>query len=111
MVKRKTPCLTFNDLIKKHDIKNIDLLQIDAEGYDGELICSIDFDNIKPKFIRYEDRHVQRVYDQKLTSVSSSDVTNYLTKHGYVNGKVTNGFDRVSISSSYYNKRLQLTYL
>lgn len=99
MIKQKTPCLTFNDLIKKHNIKNIDLLQIDAEGYDGELICNIDFNSVKPKFIRYEERHVQRVYDQKLTSVSSSDVTDYLTKQGYVNGKVTNGFDRVSISS------------
>tara|TARA_B100002019_G_scaffold115210_1_gene99114 strand:- start:3747 stop:5216 length:1470 start_codon:yes stop_codon:yes gene_type:complete len=99
MIKQKTPCLTFTDLLSKYNIDSIDLLQIDAEGYDGELICSINFDQIKPKFIRYEDRHVQRVYEQKLTSVSSSDVTNYLAKNGYVNGKVSNGFDRVSISS------------
>ena len=26
-------------------------------------------------------------------------ITNYLAKNGYVNGKVSNGFDRVSISS------------
>jgi FkbM family methyltransferase len=98
MVKKKTSCLTFTDLLNKHNVKRIDLLQIDTEGFDGEIICSIDFSRIRPKYIRYEEKHIQRVFDQNMTSVSSQNVTDYLRKHGYITGGVTNGFDRVSIS-------------
>lgn len=99
MIMKKTPCLTFDDLLKKHNIKKIDLLQIDTEGFDGELVCSIDFTKIRPKYIRYEEKHIQRVYEQNMTSVSSKDVTDYLTQNRYIVGDVTNGFDRVCFSS------------
>lgn len=101
MVKKKTPCLTFTDLLNKHNVKHIDLLQIDTEGFDGEIICSIDFSRIRPKYIRYEEKHIQRVYDQNMTSVSSKDVVNHLTHHNYVIGDVLNGFDRVCVASEF----------
>ena len=95
MLKKKTPCIKFSDLIRKYDITNIDLLQIDIEGYDGTLLRSIDFDLIKPKFIRYEDKHIDTALKDGLTEISSKQVIEYLKSNGYTVGNRTNGFDRV----------------
>ena len=51
-------CTTIHDLLKKHSIQNIDLLQIDTEGYDYEIIKTIDFDVLKPKLISFESEHL-----------------------------------------------------
>ena len=95
MIKQKTPCITFSDLVLKYNISKIDLLQIDVEGYDGTLLMSIDFNKIKPKFIRYEDKHIDTVLRDNLTNVSSKDVVEYLQSVGYEVGNRTNGFDRI----------------
>ena len=47
-------CVTLQDLLVKHNITDLDLLQIDAEGYDYEILKSIDFQRIKPRFINFE---------------------------------------------------------
>jgi len=52
--KIKSPSMTFTQLCKKHNITNIDYLQIDTEGYDAEIIKSIDFNKIHIGIIRYE---------------------------------------------------------
>tara|TARA_B100001093_G_C26623910_1_gene925895 strand:- start:203 stop:886 length:684 start_codon:yes stop_codon:yes gene_type:complete len=95
MEKKKTPCLKFLDLVKKYNISKIDLLQIDVEGYDGMLLMDIDFTRIKPKFIRYEDKHINTAFKDGLTNVSSSDVISYLEKNGYEVSEINNGFDRI----------------
>jgi len=52
---RQVPCWTFDKLLQEaHAPETIDLLQIDAEGFDYEIIRSIDFDRVKPAIIRYE---------------------------------------------------------
>jgi FkbM family methyltransferase len=56
------PCISLMNLIDREEIKKIHLLQIDAEGYDLEIIKSIDFNKIKPLIINFEhrwkDRHI-----------------------------------------------------
>lgn len=47
-------CISFNELIKDFNIKAIDLLQIDTEGYDAEVIKMIDFEIVKPTIISFE---------------------------------------------------------
>jgi FkbM family methyltransferase len=47
-------CITFQDLVDRHGIAEIDLLQIDAEGYDYRILQTIDFDLLRPSFINYE---------------------------------------------------------
>lgn len=49
-------CTSLLNLIKDENIKNVHLLQIDAEGYDLEIIKSIDFNEIKPFVINFEHR-------------------------------------------------------
>lgn len=54
MVEIKSKTITFNSLFKIFDIKHINYLQIDTEGYDSQIISSIDFDKITIDIIRYE---------------------------------------------------------
>ena len=47
------------DILKKHNLdcehfKNIDLLQIDTEGYDDEVIYNSNLEFFKPKYINFE---------------------------------------------------------
>jgi FkbM family methyltransferase len=46
--------MTFAELCAEYDITHIDYLQIDTEGYDAEIIKSIDFDKITIEVIKYE---------------------------------------------------------
>lgn len=46
--------MTFNELCNKHNITDIHYLQIDTEGYDTEIIKSIDFNKINIDIIKYE---------------------------------------------------------
>jgi FkbM family methyltransferase len=47
--------MTFAGLCEKHGITEIGYLQIDTEGYDAEIIKSIDFSKIHIDVIKYED--------------------------------------------------------
>lgn len=48
------PCLCFDSLLKELGNPTVDILQIDAEGYDGALLRMIDFDRFRPTIIHYE---------------------------------------------------------
>lgn len=63
-----------NDIIDQYDISNLDLLNIDAEGYDFEVIKSLDFDKCRPVIIHYEHRHL---------GDAKSDCEKYLLENGY----------------------------
>ena len=54
IVEQKVKCISIGDLLKEHQVSEIDLLQIDTEGYDAEIISSLDFTIIKPKIIHFE---------------------------------------------------------
>jgi len=58
IVTEKIPTLTLKRLIEKYNIKSIDLLHIDAEGYDYEILKQIASINIKPKMILFENQHL-----------------------------------------------------
>lgn len=57
-IEEKIKCSTFKNLIKENRVKFIDLLHIDTEGYDYEIIKMINFNNIKPQMILYENKHL-----------------------------------------------------
>ena len=54
IIEEKIACTSINDLMTKYKISDIDLLQIDTEGYDKEIIFDIDFTKISPSIIRFE---------------------------------------------------------
>jgi FkbM family methyltransferase len=47
-------CSTLGQLLERHGLEQVDLLQIDAEGYDYEILRTIDFSHFRPRFIGYE---------------------------------------------------------
>ena len=67
--------MTFAALLDKHSIRKIDLLQIDAEGYDYEIIKQINFAKMAPLMICYEHHHLSRETQQECVA--------YLSKVGY----------------------------
>lgn len=46
--------MTINDLTLKHSIARIHILLIDTEGYDYEILKSIEFPSVLPLVIQYE---------------------------------------------------------
>lgn len=52
------PNITINNLFNKYNLKTIDILAIDTEGYDSNIIQSIDFQKFTIKEIYYENIHV-----------------------------------------------------
>ena len=68
-------CATIEELRKKHGIGEIDFLQLDAEGYDYDILKAIDFTSIKPKAINYE---------RVLLGPLEDECRQMLRSHGYV---------------------------
>lgn len=87
-LEREFICLTINKLLKKYQIKKLDILFIDAEGLDDKIIKSIDFDNFDIKKIFYENLHI-----------NNEEIKIFLnSKNYYINEKtLTNGWTNEAI--------------
>ena len=75
----KVGCVSFTDFIKSNGINRLDLLLIDTEGYDYQILMSIDFKLIKPKIIRFE----HGVRDKVMSLENFSAVCSHLNSFGY----------------------------
>jgi FkbM family methyltransferase len=58
IIRMEVPCLSFASLCRKYDIQEIDLMVIDAEGYDYEIIKQVDFAARRPRLLVYEHFHL-----------------------------------------------------
>jgi len=58
IVSQTVPCHTVESALRAAGLNQVDLIQIDAEGYDWPIIRSIDFVRTKPRIIRFEYRHM-----------------------------------------------------
>lgn len=74
-VVERVQCATVEELRRKHGIGEIDFLQVDAEGYDYEILKTIDFKSSKPKAINYE---------RVLLGELEGECREMLQAHGYV---------------------------
>jgi FkbM family methyltransferase len=55
------PTMTIEDLLKKYGVTNVNLLQIDTEGYDYEILNQEPFASVKPKILIFEHQHITRL--------------------------------------------------
>lgn len=83
--------VTISDLVKKHKLSHVDLLQIDAEGYDFEVMQGIDFTGIIPDFIHFESNKI----DKKV-------VYKFLEERGYYCVDGDSDIDTLAINKSKY---------
>lgn len=54
VIEIKVPALTLASLFKKYDITNLDVMQIDTEGFDFEIIKMLSETTIRPALIHFE---------------------------------------------------------
>lgn len=58
LVTTPVPCLPFDELCDRHALHDLDLLHIDTEGYDFELLKTIDWSRHRPALVIYEHLHL-----------------------------------------------------
>jgi len=73
--------ITLHELLTKHAVKKVDILQIDTEGYDFEILKTIDYSQIRPKIIVYEHKHLStKILKESLKLLRRSDYQLYRDK-------------------------------
>lgn len=60
VVTEQVTCVRFQELFDEMKIDKVDLLQVDAEGYDAEIVCMFPFDRVRPSIIHFERKHLSR---------------------------------------------------
>jgi FkbM family methyltransferase len=75
--KIEVPVYTLRTLFKKYNVKEIDLLSVDAENLDYEVLSSNDWDTWKPRVVIVESN------DFNTTEVAKDKVYEFLTLKGY----------------------------
>jgi FkbM family methyltransferase len=75
IVAQPVSCHTVESALCVGGFANVDLIQIDAEGYDWPIIRSIDFTRIRPRMIRFEYRH--------MPDADADACLAHLASHGY----------------------------
>lgn len=75
VVQSQVNAITFDELCLRHAVHRIDLLHTDTEGYDYEILKTINLARYRPKLVIYEHHH--------LNSADRADCQNYMRQHGY----------------------------
>ena len=65
--------LTIQDLFKRNQIQEIDLLHIDTEGYDWKILSQLNLNYIKPKLILIEHKHLSQIERDSLIHFLKTD--------------------------------------
>lgn len=71
------PCSTLSSFISGNKVKDISILHIDAEGFDLEVLGTIDLEKIKPSMIMLEHKHL--ALNPLLKLVSSMKSSGYVS--------------------------------
>ena len=96
----KVPCLTFDSLLKKHNITSFDILKMDAEGHDWSIMDTIDLSKHRPSVIRIEWINLS---DQEKKSFSEKMKTNnyiFEVKDGDVTAITSELFSKLNSSEN-----------
>lgn len=70
------PAMSLDELFAKHSITTLDVLQIDAEGYDWQVLQTLDLTRVQPRLIQLETGHLGR---RDLTAMAQ-----HLNRAGYL---------------------------
>jgi len=83
LVETAVPTLSFDSLLARHSFDAVDLVVVDTEGYDWEVLRTIDLDRHRPALIVYEHFHL----DPDVRAAARE----HLEAHGYET--LEEGFD------------------
>ena len=65
LIEQKIQCISFDSLLKKTNGREVDLLQIDTEGYDLAILKIIDFSRMHPSVICYEHANLSKAQQEE----------------------------------------------
>ncbi len=91
-------CTTVKSMVKKHNIKKVDLILIDTEGFDYEILKTIDLKTLKPEMVVLEHRHLS-AEDQNAAIKQMKDAGMYVFKDEHD----TVGFTNPAVKEAYSN--------
>lgn len=89
LVEEPVACLTFAELCVRHRVTRLDVLNIDTEGYDYEILKTIDFEKMRPGILVFE-HHLLKPNDRNACF-------ELLQRHGYE--IMTEGLDAICVDS------------
>jgi FkbM family methyltransferase len=75
IVEQDVRCVPLQDVLDKHRVERIDLIHIDAEGFDFEVLSQLDFRRYKPAVVLYEHYHLPA--EQKAKAKSLLEANGY----------------------------------
>jgi FkbM family methyltransferase len=75
IVAGRVPVLPLTEVLVRHGLKHVHLLHIDAEGYDYEVLKTLDFSRFAPLTIFIEHFH--------LSAEQKREMLQFLARHGY----------------------------
>lgn len=75
--KRSIPAKSLSTIIQEHDVKEIDFLNIDLEGFELPALNGFPFDKVKPRCIAVE------IHGRSIAAVASTDVFRKIVENGY----------------------------
>ncbi|MDP2599232.1 MAG: FkbM family methyltransferase [Deltaproteobacteria bacterium] len=88
VIQETVDCLSLPDLLAKHHVKDVHVLQLDAEGYDYRILRQLDFKRFKPYIINLE------IVNMTLSELGHCK--QLLDKHQYLYSKT--GYDLLAVS-------------
>jgi len=62
--------LTYKDIVKKYNLKKVNILQIDTEGYDFKILNSIDLTKFDIDLIIFESKHLSKFEKSKIRNLA-----------------------------------------
>lgn len=72
IVAETVECLPLDAVLVDAGFERLDVLQIDAEGYDLEVLATLDFDRWRPSVVRFEYLHLEpRLLDACIAELAS----------------------------------------
>jgi FkbM family methyltransferase len=90
IVQTEVPTVTFDTLCRRHDVDQVDLVLVDTEGYDRQILESIDLRAWRPRLVVYEHFH--------LSADEQSACLAYMRESGYET--MGEGFDTFCLDAS-----------
>lgn len=95
----QVPCVSFESLCNSRGITDIDVLQIDTEGFDWEIIKGVDLERYRPAVLMFEQVH--------LSPEDRNDCYQHLHSHGYAVCEDVMDALAVSIADERLSRRLR----
>lgn len=77
IVSESVPALTFSSLCERHGVESVDIVVVDTEGYDREILRTIDFGRWRPELLLYEHFHLSP--NDRREALTAMDEAGYST--------------------------------